>query len=115
MHGSPEVGGVGGAPATQVPLPLHIDVPLQKEPSSQLTVFGSGGLLHPATASQRFFVHGFESTQLRGVPAWHAPVAGTQVSSPSHTLLFVHTTVVVLTHPVALQVSVVQRLLSVHP
>jgi hypothetical protein len=102
-----------GVPGAQTPL-WQLSAPLQTLPSAHDVPFKTALFVHPKTGSQASVVHTLLSLQLMAVPGVHVPLW--QVSVPLHTLLSRHDVplrTAVFTQPVtALQVSVVQTLLS---
>lgn len=59
---------VGGVPARQVPLALHVSLPLQALPSEQDVPAATGVCAIPVTGSQLSAVQGFWSSMATGVP-----------------------------------------------
>jgi len=86
VHGLPssQLGGVPGmhVPAWQVSAPLHTLASAQEVP------FATAVCSQPLTGRQPSTVHGFASSQLRGVPGAHTPPW--QVSLPLHTVASAH-------------------------
>jgi predicted membrane protein len=86
VHGLPS-STFGGVPATQVPAPSHVSLPLQRFSSPQCVPAGLGVCVTPPVMSQASAVHGFPSSSSGGVPGTQVPVA-LQTSAPSHALPF---------------------------
>jgi hypothetical protein len=76
---------VGGVPATQVPVALHVSCPLHAVGSSQAVPVATAVCLTPLDASHESAVQGFSSSVGSGVPAAQVPVA-LHVSCPLQTV-----------------------------
>jgi hypothetical protein len=71
VHASPS-SQESGVPAVQVPL-WQVSFPLQTSWSAHEVPSSTGALVQPSAASHASLVHGFESSQLGGVPGAHVP------------------------------------------
>ena len=104
-----------GAPATQVPVELHVSLPLQALPSEQLVPLVFGAWLTPVVGLHASVVQGLLSSTTGGVPATHAALAS-HVSVPLHALPSEHevptVTGVCVTPLAGAHASVVHGLLS---
>ena len=63
----------GGAPAEQVPLALHVSLPLHALPSEQAVPTVTGTCETPFVGLQESAVHGLPSSVATALPARHAP------------------------------------------
>jgi hypothetical protein len=112
VHGLPSLQ-LSGVPVVQVPF-RQVSAPLHTVPSAHDVPFVTAVCWQPRTGSQVSVVHGLPSSQLSGAPLTHSPPW--HVSPPLQTVASPHDVPFVtarFTQPeIALQVSVVQGLLS---
>jgi hypothetical protein len=73
----------GAVPAWHAPVALQISLPLHALPSEHAVPAAAGVWVTPVAGLHASTVHGFPSSTVGAVPAWHAPVP-LQVSVPLH-------------------------------